>query len=165
MNDKKYALGIVPGSFDPITNGHLDIINRASELCEQVVVAVMINPEKKYMFDMEQRKRIAEAALTGIENVRVMSSEGMLWELARDLGATAIIKGVRNEHDRKYEMEMAEYNEQRYPQAPTVLLECAKELEGVSSTLAREMILRDEGLSGVLPDAARREIKNILKRG
>ena len=162
---EKYSVGIVPGSFDPITKGHVDIVRRAAELCDEVVVAVMINPDKRYMFTIDQRERIAHKALLGIKNVRVMSSDGMLWMLARDLGAQAIIKGVRNETDRQYELEMAQYNEAHYPCAKTVLLDADPDLVGVSSTLVRNRIDELDELSDVLPAGAIDEIKDIFKRG
>ena len=76
MASKKYSVGLVPGSFDPITLGHLDIIRRAAELCDTVYVAVMINADKEYMFTIDERRDIAEAVCEGIENVRVISSKG-----------------------------------------------------------------------------------------
>lgn len=153
MSEKKYRVGIVPGSFDPITIGHLDIIKRASELCEDVFVAVMINDQKQYMFDLQSRLSIAKIACEGLYNVRVISSEGMLYELARELSAEVIIKGVRNDVDRKYEEKMAEYNSSMYPQAKTLLLEADKALTEISSTSVRELINRGAELCGYLPDA------------
>lgn len=161
--DKKYKLGIVPGSFDPITVGHLDVIKRALELCEQVVVAVMINAEKKYMFTLEERKRIAEASLSHIDRVSVISSDGMLFELANSLSADAIVKGVRNERDREYELFMAEYNSARTA-AVTVLLDADPTLKEVSSTVVRNEIEGDWQIDALLPRAAIDEIKKILNK-
>ena len=106
----KQRIAIVPGSFDPITNGHIDIIRRAAELYDRVFVAVMINDQKKYRFTLEEREAIARAATEDMERVEVISSSGWLWELARDLGACAIVKGYRNETDLEYEKKMAEFN-------------------------------------------------------
>ena len=97
MAEKIKGVAIVPGSFDPITNGHIDIVKRAAELYEKVYLAVMINAEKSYMFSIDERKDIAKAALRGFEGVEVISSEGYLWKLAEELSAVAIVKGVRNE--------------------------------------------------------------------
>ena len=159
---KKYKVGIVPGSFDPITVGHLDVICRAAELCERVVVAVMINADKKYMFTLDERKKIAESALEGAENVEVISSDGMLYELASALSADAIIKGVRNERDREYELAMAEYNSARCG-AVTVLLDANEALTEVSSTLVRECIEKGSSLDMLLPRGAICEIEKIIK--
>ncbi len=161
MKEKRYSIGIVPGSFDPITNGHVDIAQRAAELCEKVYLAVMINDKKKYMFTMAERKRIAEAALADIDNIEVICSEGMLWQLAKELAAEVIIKGVRNETDREYELEMAKYNAEHAPDTTTLLLDCKAELSTVSSTLVRELLDKGEGIETLLPRKACLEIKRI----
>ena len=153
MSKKRYGVGIVPGSFDPITFGHLDIIERASELCDRVYVAVMINDEKEYMFTLSEREAIAEAACEGLSNVQVISSSGMLYELCRSLSAEVIIKGVRNEVDREYELKMAEYNLEHNPDAETLLLDANGELTEVSSTSVREIINSGGKLEGYLPSA------------
>lgn len=155
-------IAIVPGSFDPITLGHMDIVERAAEMYDTVYLAVMINAEKKYMFSLEQRTKIAEASVKHLSNVRVISSEGMLWELAKSLAACAIVKGVRNETDLAYEKMMAEYNSAHYPAAETVLLAAKEEYLHLSSTLVRDKILERSSLSGLLPDAAITEIQKIL---
>ncbi len=155
-------IAIVPGSFDPITLGHLDIVGRAAEVYDTVYLAVMINSEKKYMFSLEQRTKIAEAAVKNFSNVRVISSEGMLWELAKSLGACAIVKGVRNETDLAYEKMMAEYNSAHYPAAETILLPAKEEHLHLSSTLVRDKILARSSLSGLLPEAAIEEIQKLL---
>ena len=154
-------IAVVPGSFDPITNGHLDIIKKAAALYDKVFVAVMINDKKKYMFTLEERRMIAESAIEGIDRVEVISSSGWLWELAKSLGACAIVKGYRNEADLRYEQEMAEFNEAHYPEAKTVLLRAENGLEELSSTLIREKIKKNESLEGYLPTAAIRRIKEI----
>ena len=154
-------IAIVPGSFDPITNGHLDIIKKSAKLYDKVYVAVMINNKKKYMFTLEERRMIAESAVAGIDKVEVISSSGWLWELAKSLRACAIVKGYRNEADLQYEQEMAEFNEARYPEAKTVLIKAENGLEEVSSTLIREKISKNESLEGYLPSAAIKKIKEI----
>jgi len=161
MSDKK-RIAIVPGSFDPITNGHVDIIRRASKLYDEVVVAVMINAEKKYLFTLPQRKQIAQAAVVRIPNVRVISSEGMLWKLALELNACAIVKGVRNEMDRAYEERMAEFNTAHNPNAVTVLLDADPSLETVSSTKVRQMLNDQDDISAFLPKEAVDVIYQIL---
>ena len=160
----KQRIAIVPGSFDPITNGHLDIVRRAAQMYDTVYLAVMINAEKRYMFTLEQRKRIAEAAVSGIANVTVLSSEGLLWQLAQSLGACAIVKGYRNDTDLAYEQRMAEYNRAHYPDAETVLLPSESSLTDVSSTVVRAKLLAREDLSRYLPAEAIDEIYKILPR-
>lgn len=160
----KQRIAVVPGSFDPITNGHIDVIRRATELYDKVFVAVMINGQKKYRFTLEEREAIARAALEGIERVEVISSRGWLWELARDLGACAIVKGYRNEADLEYEQKMAEFNKAHNPDAETVLLKASDGLEDLSSTVVREKMLNDEQINGLLPDKAIELIKKLTPR-
>ncbi len=159
--EKKYKVGIVPGSFDPITKGHVDIVARATALCDKVYLAVMINADKRYMFTLDERRMIAEAAVFGMSGVSVISSDGMLYELANELSADAIIKGVRNERDREYEETMARYNSERCA-AKTVLLDADETLTAVSSTAVRECIEKSEPLEALLPDEAIKVIKKIL---
>ena len=160
---KKEGIAIVPGSFDPITLGHVDIARRAAERFETVYFAVMINPDKRYMFTIDERVEIAKAALSGIDGVKVISSEGMLWKLALDLGACAIVKGVRNEVDREYELKMAEFNSAHNPAAKTILLETAPALKEISSTLVREAIENGYPLAQYLPPKAIEAIRERIE--
>lgn len=156
---KKEGIAIVPGSFDPITLGHVDIAMRAAERFEKVYFAVMINQDKKYMFTLEERVELAKAALEDVQGVEVISSEGMLWQLAEELGACAIVKGVRNEADREYELKMAEFNFSHNPSAKTILLDTTPALKDISSTLVREAIKKGQSLTDYLPDSVIEKIK------
>ena len=161
MGEKK-KIAIVPGSFDPITNGHLDIIRRATELYDEVIVAVMINQSKQYLFTMEQREVLTQIATASMARVRVISSDGMLWKLAQDMGACAIVKGYRNPTDYEYELEMAKYNKEHNPCAETVLLKSDDRLNEVSSTLVREALQKGCDLSLYLPSAVEEKIRDLL---
>ena len=161
MKDGK-TVAIVPGSFDPITYGHIDIVKRASKLYDTVYLAVMINDQKKYTFTIEERERIARAALCDVANVNVISSCGMLWRLAEELCADAIVKGYRNRIDYDYEQKMAEYNAEKNPTAKTVLLEADSRYHELSSTLVREKISKNQSLDGMLPQASIDEVYAIL---
>ena len=159
----KQRIAIVPGSFDPITNGHIDIIRRAAELYDRVFVAVMINDQKKYMFTLSQREQIVSAACEEIANVTVISSTGWLWELAKKLGACAIVKGYRNDVDLEYEKNMAKFNFEHYPDAETVLIKSEEDLCELSSTLIRELISDGKGIEKLVPAKAVEIIKEIKK--
>ena len=161
MNNKRIA--IVPGSFDPITNGHLDILSRAAAEYDVVYLAVMINSSKQYLFSIEQRTEIAKAATSELKNVKVISSEGMLWALAKELDADAIVKGYRNQTDYAYEFEMAKFNEEHYPKAKTVLLKANPELEGLSSTSVREMLSNNESIEDLMPKSAAELVYSFYK--
>ena len=161
MGDKRIA--IVPGSFDPITNGHIDIVKRAAAEYDTVYLAVMINADKQYLFNIEQRTEIARAAMRELENVNVISSEGMLWQLAQKLNADAIVKGYRNQKDLDYELEMAKFNEAHFPKAKTVLLKSDPTLENLSSTALREKLVNNESIEGLIPEAAAELIYRFYK--
>ena len=156
------TVAVVPGSFDPITLGHLDIIKRAAQMYDTVYVAVMINDQKTYLFSIDERESIAREAVKELPNVYVISSTGMLWKLAKDLSADAIVKGYRNMTDYDYEMKMAEYNTAHNPASPTVLLEANKDLEDISSTAVRNMLSEGKSLKKYLPEDVERLIHKIL---
>lgn len=132
-------IAVVPGSFDPVTLGHLDIIRRASVLFDKVIVAAMINAEKQYHFTAEERISFLKDAVKDIPNASVAYSEDMLYRFVTDNGACAIVKGIRNGKDSEYEMWMAEYNREHAPTCDTLLLPADKSLAEVSSTAIKRM--------------------------
>ena len=133
-------IALVPGSYDPITLGHLDIVKRALTQFDEVVVAVMNNAQKTYLFDMDTRTEMVRLATSELFGVRVVADSGMLVDLFDRVGATAIVKGVRNGEDLAYEQEMAAYNLSKNPLAKTVFLEADEGLVNVSSTRVRELL-------------------------
>ena len=147
------SIALLPGSYDPITLGHLDIVMRAAARFDEVVVAVMNNAAKTYLFTMEERAALAQAATAHLANVRVVADEGMLVDLFDRIGADVIVKGVRNACDVAYEQEMAAYNLERNPRARTELWQASGELAEVSSTRVREALCKGDSLAGLLPDA------------
>lgn len=134
------SIALLPGSYDPITVGHLDMIARATTRFDEVVVAVMNNAAKTYRFTMEERAALVRAATADMPTVRVVADAGMLVDLFDRLGADVIVKGVRNEADRAYESEMAAYNLSKNPRARTELWQAADDFEDVSSTRVREAL-------------------------
>ena len=158
----KTTVAIVPGSFDPITNGHIFVINEAAKRYDKVFVAVMINSDKEYMFTLDERKSIAIAAVRNISNVEVIASNGWLYELANSLNADAIVKGYRNNTDLKYEESMAKFNAEHAPNTKTVLVKSDYALINISSTLIRKKIINNETLNEFLPPDAIDEIKKII---
>ena len=160
---KKESIAIVPGSFDPITNGHFYVIKEARKLYDKIYVAVMINSEKNYTFSLEERKRISDSAVTDMDGVEVISYDGWLYELANSLKADAIVKGYRNGVDLEYEQKMAEFNKIHAPNTETVLIKSDEDLVDVSSTLVRKMIAEGKNLERLLPKNAISEIEKILK--
>ena len=151
---------LIPGSYDPITVGHLDIITRAAATFDRVVVAVMTNDMHKYvagvtpkvyLFDEAERADMARLACAHLQNVEVISATGRLIDLVDTVGADLIVKGVRNEADFAYEQTHALYNRAHNPRAETVYLPADASFDGISSTLARQMLKKGQDLSGILP--------------
>ncbi len=161
------STALIPGSFDPITLGHLDIITRVAARFDRVVVAVMTNDMRKYvqdalvktyMFDQNERAAMAEAACAHLPNVEVISAGGMLIDLFDRVGADWIIKGVRSAVDFEYEQKHALYNRAHNPRAETLYMPADPAFDGLSSTLVRERIANGEALDGLLPEAVIRLI-------
>lgn len=162
--DNKKTVAVVPGSFDPITYGHIDIAKRAAEKYDQVYFAVMINATKSYMFSMDERVEMAIAALADIEKVKVISYDGMLWHLCKELGAIAIVKGYRNQMDYDYEMNMAKFNAKHCPEAKTELLPCNSAFANVSSTEVRRKLESGEDLQDLIPASVIELVHEFKKR-
>ena len=159
------SLAIVPGSFDPLTMGHIDLIRAAAIRYDEVVVAVMINPEKQYWFDMETRMEIARLSVADMERVRVISDSGMLIDLYDRLGASAVCKGWRNDIDYTYELRMAEWNRAHNPRFHTELIRSEGEFATLSSTAVREKLLRGEIPEGWVHPNAMPIIQGKIKKG
>ncbi len=148
------SLAILPGSYDPLTMGHRSLICQALERYDEVVVAVMVNSQKRTLFSMEERVEIAKRSLSDLSSVRVIADTGMLIDLYDRLGADAVCKGWRNETDLAYEREMAEWNHAHNPRFQTVLLKAEDAYGEVSSTLVRDRLMKGESIDALLhPEA------------
>ena len=158
------SLAIVPGSFDPMTLGHLDVVCEARKRYDEVVVAVMINDAKRYLFDMQTRVAIAQATVSALPSVSVIADDGMLIDLYDRLGADAVCKGWRNETDLAYEQEMAEWNRAHNPRFQTVLYRSEGEHRSLSSTEVRSMIAQGASLAPFVHAEALPIITNYLSK-
>ena len=130
---------VVPGSFDPITHGHVDIITRAAALFDRVVVGVLVNPAKAPLFTLEQRVATVKAVAAAIPGVEVQAFEGLLVDFAARCGARAVLRGLRSSVDFEYEWPMARMNRALSPGLETVFLAAAAQWAHVSSSLVREV--------------------------
>ena len=156
---------ICPGSFDPITLGHLDVVRRAAKLFDRVIVLVLSNGEKdRGMFAPRRRLELAKLAVDGLPNVEADLWTGLLADYARQKGACALVKGVRNGTDLHWEHQMAHVNRQLCPGLETILLPARQELSWLSSTVAREMIRYRQPLDQYLPSAVVEELQEREKR-
>ena len=132
---------IYPGTFDPITNGHTDIVERATRMFDLVIVAIAGSTGKSTTFSTAERVDLAREALTGISNVEVASFTGLMTVYAKQRGARVIVRGLRAVSDFEYEFQMASMNRQLYGQAETVFLTPAEHLSYISSSLVREIAM------------------------
>lgn len=146
------SLALLPGSYDPMTLGHLDIVKRAVSLYGEAVVAVMNNAGKIYEHTLEERVKMAELTVAGLPFVRVVADTGLTVDLFERLHADVIVKGVRNEIDRAYEEKMAEWNLAQDPRAKTVFLEAADDFQNICSTTVREHLHRGEIPTGLVSE-------------
>ena len=156
-------IAVYPGSFDPITLGHLDIIKRASSLFGKLIVVVMVNPNKNYSFSAEERVELIKKSVAEFKNVEVEYSSGLLADYAKQKGAKAIIKGLRALSDFEYEFQMALTNKQLNPDVETVFLTTTSDYMYLSSSMVKQIASMGGNISGFVPDAIHKQIINRLK--
>ena len=130
---------IYPGTFDPITNGHVDLIHRASKLFDKVIVAIAINPGKAPTFSLAERVDLAEQTLTELDNVEVCGFEGLLVDVAKQKKADVILRGLRAVSDFEHEFQLASMNRKMEPDVETLFLTPAEQFSYISSSLVREI--------------------------
>ena len=151
---------ILPGSYDPVTVGHLDLIKRASELYEEVCAVIFVNPKKTYRFSQKERLDMLALAVRELKNVRVDYSEGLVIDYMRSHGIEKIIKGYRNEADLEYEKLQAEWNK-AHGGFDTELWQSTTGLERVSSTAVRAALDGKKSTSELLPEAVEEYILSL----
>ncbi len=150
---------LIPGSFDPIHNGHLEIIERAAGLFDEVVVATMRNPQKSdALFSLEERKAMLEESLSHLDNVRIVLMETLVVNVARDVGASAIVKGLRAVSDFESEMQMAQMNEQ-LSGIETIFVMTGPTHSFLGSRLIREVVRFGGDVSALVPEPVNRRLK------
>lgn len=133
------SLAIYPGSFDPITKGHIDVLKKAAKIFDKVIIAVSVNPSKTGMFTLEERVEMIKQSIEGLEKVEVDSFTGLTAEYARSKGASAIIRGLRAVSDFEYEMQMAQMNNSIYDEIETVFLVPKSKYNFISSSIVKEV--------------------------
>ena len=143
---------VYPGTFDPVTNGHLDIIRRGSRLFSKVIVAILRNPEKLPLFSVSERASMIGSAVAPLGNVRVDTFDGLLVDYARTQGATAIVRGLRAVSDFEYELQMAMMNRRLHKDVETVFMMPSESYFYLSSRLVREVVMLGGSVEGLVPD-------------
>ena len=153
-----------PGTYDPVTNGHLDIVARAAHVFDSVIVAVLVNPGKQPLFTVEERIALLKEASADIPNVEVDSFEGLLVDFARHHGVTAIVKGLRAISDFDYELQMAQMN-YRLAGVETMFMTTNPSYSYLSSSLVKDVARNGGDVSGLVPDLVAARLRERAARG
>ena len=153
------VVAIYPGSFDPLTNGHVDIIHRGARLFDRIVIAVLINLEKAPLFTVPERVEIAREAFAGHANVEVDTFDGLLVDYARKRGAGVIVKGLRAVSDFEFELQMALMNRKLNPEVETVFMMPTQPYTYVSSRLVKEVVALGGSVHGLVPESVEKRLR------
>ena len=153
----KRKIAIVPGSFDPITYGHIDIIKRSSELFDEIIVAILVNPDKKYLFSIDERVEMIEETIKDIPNGRVDAFSGLLVNYAKKVGSSVIVRGLRAVSDFEYEMQLTFMNKALDEGIETFYMMANKQYSFISSSIVK-------GVSGFGADLSKFVPKNVEER-
>jgi pantetheine-phosphate adenylyltransferase len=154
------VIALYPGSFDPLTNGHVDIIQRGSRFFDRIVVAVLINVEKAPLFTATERVEIAREVFSGWTNVEVDTFDGLLVEYAQSKHASVIVRGLRAVSDFEYEMQMALMNRRLSPDVETIFMMPAETYSYVSSRLVKEVVALGGSVHGLVPEIVERRLRD-----
>ena len=158
-------IGVYPGSFDPLTNGHLDVIRRASKLFDKLIVGVLVNDSKKNpLFTMEERVTLIKKATVGIPNVEVGSFKGLLVDFVKENNAVAIVKGLRAVSDYEYELQMAALNRHIDSDIDTIFLMADIQNSFLSSSVVKELAWHGGNIDGLVPDEIKEDIVRSINR-
>ena len=156
---------LYPGTFDPPTNGHVDLIQRGSKLFDHLTVAILVNPVKNLLFTVDERVEMLKEATAGIGNVSVATFDGMMVNFARQQGASAVLRGIRAISDYEYEFQMALMNRRLAPEIETVFLQPAGRYSFVSSRMVKEVFSFGGDVSGLVPPNVLKRLRARIKKG
>src|ERR1700692_172854 len=156
------GIAIYPGSFDPTTNGHLDLIERGAKIFEELVVAILRNSEKSPMFSVAERLQMLRELTADLKNVRIDTFDGLMVEYAKSLEATCILRGIRAISDYEYELQMALMNRKLEPTLETVFMMPADKYSYVSSRLVREVAQAGGPVKGLVPEVVEQKLREKL---
>ena len=156
---------LYPGTFDPPTNGHIDLIQRGAKIFDHLTVAVLMNPVKDPLFTVEERVEMLKEATNGIGNVSVATFDGMMVDFARQQGASAVLRGIRAISDYEHEFQMALMNRRLAPEIETVFLQPAGRYSFVSSRMVKEVFSFGGDVSGLVPPNVLKRLRARIKNG
>lgn len=157
-------IAVYPGSFDPITNGHIDIIERAAEVFDRVYVSILKNSSKNPLFTITEREELIARVTRHIPNIEVVSFEGLLVDMMREKNATVIIKGLRAISDFEYEFQMALTNRQLAPEVETLFMMTRAQNQYLSSSIVKEIAKYNASLDGMVPKEIQEDIYRKIRR-
>ena len=155
-------IAVYPGSFDPITNGHLNVIRRASKLYDRLVVGVLVNSAKTPLFSAEERKEMIDEQIKDLPNVSCDTFSGLLVDFAKQQGASVIVKGLRNVADFEYEFQIALLNKALNPEFETMFMMTDSKYSYISSSMVKEVAKYKGELEGLIPPEVIEKIKNKI---
>ena len=155
-------IAIYPGSFDPPTNGHLDLIERGSKIFDELVVAILRNPDKDPLFNVTERVAMLEALTSHYSNVRVDTFDGLTVEYAAKIGASSVLRGIRALTDYEYELQMALMNRRLRPELETVFMMPADKYSYLSSRLVREVVQLGGSVKGLVPELVEQNLRGKM---
>lgn len=159
------VVALYPGSFDPITNGHLDLIERGARLCDRLIVAILRNEDKKPLFTVDERVDMLHEVVRCYPNVEVESFDGLLVHYAQQKGATVILRGIRAISDYEYELQMALMNRRLCPAIETVFLMAGEANSFISSRLVKQVIALGGNISGLVPPSVEARLRERVLNG
>lgn len=155
----KLRKAIFAGSFDPITNGHLDIIERASKIFDELQIGVLYNPNKKGLFNFEERVKLIESCTSNLDNIKVVSFEGLLVDYCEANGIDTLVRGIRSSADVEYELQMAHMNKELNSTIETIILPTSTKYSFVSSSLVKELVSFNADIKNLVPNVVLEELK------
>ncbi len=158
------AIALYPGSFDPLTNGHIDLVARAARLFDNLILAVVHNPAKNPLFSVEERIEMLREVAAKYENVEVDSFQGLLVNYAQRRNATVLIRGIRAISDYEYELQMALMNRRLQPELETVFLMASEAYSFVSSRMVKEVYSLGGDVSGLIPATTLERLRLRMKK-
>ena len=157
-------IAVYPGSFDPTTNGHLDVIERAAKIVDKLIVGVLINPNKKGLFTVEERVEQLKIITAHLPNVEIKSFSGLLVDFARSVEARIVIRGLRAVTDFEYEFQMALTNRSLAEEIETLFIPTSAHYMYVSSSMVKEVASFGKGVEGMVPELVQKQMADKFKK-